>query len=649
MPMAMRIFFNIKTAGCLFLLFLCLDSWAINSFSDPSVFNPSIANRVEIFEDVDDAYSVESVAENAEGVQFKLWQGSPSALELGHSSSAFWLKIVLHNDEDKIVSRLLKIANSHLAYVSFYERMGDGGFRLIATGNLEKFNTRPLSTRYFVFPVSIDPRSSTRVFVKVKSNTQLLIPVSVWDVGDFQHHAKLDYIFQSFYFGVVVAMAIFSLFYYFAIRDALYLKYLGLLLLVSFTVYSLNGLIKEFVPYDSQAWSQHSAAFGAAFSVGFLLNFMRHFLDIKNLMPAVDRAIKYCSFIYPLPMLLVSLYPQRINIISGQILTLVVIISTMLFGLYLSFKKVRAAHFFVFGYCVPFVVLFVNLLSSVKIIPQFWDVAGSTQSAFLVEMLVFSLALIDRTYQMRRQNEISNNMIISLQNEVMKGLREKESRLEGVIEKRYKELRHLIDMLSHEIRTPMSIVRMFVDMESRGAQSKKNAIAAIQDIDSIVERCIEADQFESGSVVLALEYANITSIIGEICQIRSDGNRVLINSAVVDLLYTDEMILFRVISNLIDNALKYSPYDSVVLVDVNDMTVESISGVQVIIKNRPDSAGFPDSTRIFEKYYRSRGAHSKTGSGLGLYLVKNFVELLNSKIAYLTEDNHVVFKLWIPR
>jgi signal transduction histidine kinase len=51
---------------------------------------------------------------------------------------------------------------------------------------------------------------------------------------------------------------------------------------------------------------------------------------------------------------------------------------------------------------------------------------------------------------------------------------------------------------------------------------------------------------------------------------------------------------------------------------------------------------------VFKKYYRSAGAHRKTGSGLGLYLVKNYMQLLGGQVSYSATDSQVEFGLWIP-
>jgi signal transduction histidine kinase len=104
-----------------------------------------------------------------------------------------------------------------------------------------------------------------------------------------------------------------------------------------------------------------------------------------------------------------------------------------------------------------------------------------------------------------------------------------------------------------------------------------------------------------------------------------------------------------IISNLLENALKYSPDSSVVHVRTNECKKVDSEGVLIQFINEIGPAGFPDPDRVFEKYYRSPGAQSISGSGLGLYLVRSFTEMLGGKIQLYTVNNQITFELWIPR
>jgi signal transduction histidine kinase len=113
------------------------------------------------------------------------------------------------------------------------------------------------------------------------------------------------------------------------------------------------------------------------------------------------------------------------------------------------------------------------------------------------------------------------------------------------------------------------------------------------------------------------------------------------------------------VSNLLDNALGYSPPKSPVHVSLQDMPASGVRPrhLMLTVRNTLGKAGLPDPKRLFEKYYRAQGAHQRTGSGLGLYLVKSLAERAQGGIGHRAEKNTdvggeshtcVVFELWLP-
>jgi signal transduction histidine kinase len=70
--------------------------------------------------------------------------------------------------------------------------------------------------------------------------------------------------------------------------------------------------------------------------------------------------------------------------------------------------------------------------------------------------------------------------------------------------------------------------------------------------------------------------------------------------------------------------------------------------VRVCVRNQVGPAGLPDADKVFDKYYRSPGAHRKTGSGLGLYLVKSYMQLLGGYVGYAVVADEVEFSIWMP-
>jgi signal transduction histidine kinase len=111
---------------------------------------------------------------------------------------------------------------------------------------------------------------------------------------------------------------------------------------------------------------------------------------------------------------------------------------------------------------------------------------------------------------------------------------------------------------------------------------------------------------------------------------------------------TDPQLFSVIVSNLIDNALKYCATDALVEVRIDSALQRGIPGVLVEVSNLSGPAGMPDPRKVFRKYYRAPGAHGKIGSGLGLHIAAGFAKKLGGRLRYLPTDEKVKFTLWIP-
>ena len=102
------------------------------------------------------------------------------------------------------------------------------------------------------------------------------------------------------------------------------------------------------------------------------------------------------------------------------------------------------------------------------------------------------------------------------------------------------------------------------------------------------------------------------------------------------------------LGNLLDNACKYGASQSRIRVTLTPFVQNDQPGWLWRVDNEAGSAGLPDTERLFEKYYRSPQARRLSGSGLGLFLVKGLLDLMQGTIHYEPQDDHAVFSVWLP-
>jgi signal transduction histidine kinase len=110
--------------------------------------------------------------------------------------------------------------------------------------------------------------------------------------------------------------------------------------------------------------------------------------------------------------------------------------------------------------------------------------------------------------------------------------------------------------------------------------------------------------------------------------------------------YQDKKILRNILLNLLSNAVKYSPEGKDIFIEVRHR------GDQAIISIRDEGIGIPEDSQkeLFGKFFRASNAYAIQGTGLGLNIVKKYVELLGGNISFVSKENvGSTFTLEIPR
>jgi len=104
-----------------------------------------------------------------------------------------------------------------------------------------------------------------------------------------------------------------------------------------------------------------------------------------------------------------------------------------------------------------------------------------------------------------------------------------------------------------------------------------------------------------------------------------------------------------ILTNLIENALKYSPAKTKIKVIVEELTTINNPRIRITIVNAIHPDLIPDPKSIFERFYRHPLAQETRGSGLGLYICKELCHVLGGTIEYRHISNEVHFIIELPK
>lgn len=219
-------------------------------------------------------------------------------------------------------------------------------------------------------------------------------------------------------------------------------------------------------------------------------------------------------------------------------------------------------------------------------------------------------------------------------------------------------------MLTHELKSPLAVIRMAVgNRQARETgRLRPEALARIDlaasEMNRLIERCSQADAFMQGKMQPRWAQFNPLTALEDCLRVLRDASRVQFE-APSDLVWHSDLLLCQTImSNLLDNALKYSPPDSLVFARLGCDV--SRNKWYLKVQNQIGAAGIPAPERIFEKYYRAPGAQAQRGTGLGLWLTKALVEQLGGILEYQVQDHpalaaqqttafqEIIFTVWFP-
>lgn len=227
-------------------------------------------------------------------------------------------------------------------------------------------------------------------------------------------------------------------------------------------------------------------------------------------------------------------------------------------------------------------------------------------------------------------------------------------------EKHLNELKsRFLSLTSHEFRTPLTsilssafLLSKYVDAEGNKEKKHKhiNLIkASVNHLTKILNDFLSLEQLEEGKVEFHTSSIDITAfcnvIASDIQQSGKKGQKIIYKHEGSETFIYDKQMLKYILNNLLSNALKYSPENSLVLFNTQ------LTNLSLIISITDFGIGIPldEQNQIFDRFFRAKNASNIQGTGLGLNIIKKYVEMSNGEISFLSQqDKGTTFTIKLP-
>lgn len=206
-----------------------------------------------------------------------------------------------------------------------------------------------------------------------------------------------------------------------------------------------------------------------------------------------------------------------------------------------------------------------------------------------------------------------------------------------------------VSMASHEFRTPLStmlsstgLIEKYLEKpehEERITRHINKIRSSINNLNDILNDFLSISKLEEGKIDASLGNINLLPIVEEVIEeleaLKKEGQNIIkqIKGTPCDL-KADEKILKNIIINLLSNAIKYSEKTITLTCDFSDK-----KNVLITIKDEGQGIPIEDQKHLFERFFRAKNATNIQGTGLGLNIVKKYVEMLNGSITFKSELN----------
>lgn len=578
-------------------------------------------------------------------VQQQTLQPYQGLLSKGYGRSAIWLRLRIDPaaQPDSAIDPgrlMLRMRPVYLDEIQVFDPLAPQSLAGV-TGDHQHPREDTIDSLDFVLPIARG-QAPRELWLRMVSTSTRQIDVQALRSEDLAHITRKQELMTAIYIGLVAMLTIWGLVYWLFSRDytvgAFGLQQINALM---FALSSL-GYLRVLWPSEWPALllDQFTSVFSVtAVSTAILF----HILLTREFAPPgwMLRLYLFMLALWPLKIVLLLtgsvLMALRLNMVELLLSPFVFLLAVLLARGWSTSAPTRTAlsrtvvvaFYAAFGlYLLLASLPGLGLIGEGEIALHVAQAHGLMTGFFVLVMLQY------RAHVMHKQQR---ETALALERSLLQVQQERETRTEQ---------EKLLAMLAHELKTPLATMHMRLDANASGSREIRQAI---RDMNGVIERCQQTLQLSDHQLLPHIETLDMVSMVLDAVSACPQPQRIALQLPAQLPVHTDRQLWFIVLNNLLENACKYAAPETPIMLRLD--TVQDTSGevcMQLEVSNAPGRAGWPEATQVFDKYYRSPHARRQAGTGLGLYLVRNLMQVMGGRIDYAPTQDAVRFVLQLP-
>ncbi len=530
----------------LFVTLFLLTANSLYAFNvDESTSNIDILHLSKVYVDETGKLTFDEVKDRS------FTENSQEALSYGFDADkSIWVKFTLQNTTGQPLEKTLEYATTLIENIYFYDD------RRIQTGGRFHIDVNK-TTLTSGFKIVLRPFETKTFYLNAHSRTTtLLVKLKLWNSDSFIAYDNKRKMIEFSFFAAMMTLFVYNLMLWVFTRQKAYFYYILYLFGVMFFQANILGILQLYLfSPELTVWVEKASSIHISFLILTIVLFTREFLETKQF-KKIDAVLRF--YLYTTPIVALLGYDNFLFDLNIIIYFVPLGLFVVFAGFYALYKGVKQARFYVIGWSVVIFTLIIVNLKTIGVVDVTTYFPYINEAAFVLEALLFSIALAHKIKILSEEKEKSKNALIAFQQREQERLtelvNEKTKDLTEALEEKnllYKELNHRV---KNNLQMILSLIRLQIINSSSTAT--KEALNVTRDRVYSIANLYEALYLEDENFKLdALTYfKNIVSNIQTVCtkEVKCDYD-IQCNLNVDQLIYCG-----LIINELVTNAYKYA-------------------------------------------------------------------------------------------
>lgn len=500
------------------------------------------------------------------------------------------------------------------------------------SGDNIPYSQRSFDSRKTIFKIEIAPQSNLKLFLHLQSDGEVIkIPLKLYSSENFiKQISKEQFIFGLFY-GILTIVSIIYFFFFFALREKIFLYYSLYVIFVGLLQFSLDGFFFQFITPNAGWFSNHAVLFIAIIAVFLSGKYSELFLNIKENSNKIYFLFNIAYGLLLLLIFCVVFIPSLLlfSYILVNVLTLMFLILIVYSIVYLYYKRKPVDLYFSVGILFLIIGFGIFILYNFGLIPVTFFTQNSSKLGTGMEIIFLSLSMANLIRNLKNEKNELNRLALA-RSEEMNELKS-----------------YFLSNISHELRTPLNAILNLTDSifsKTDNKKIKKNCDIikdSSQSLLSSVNDILDFSKIEKGELRLEeVPFSPIKILKSIKNNVRNNAENKGLefqfskSNAIPDSLIGDPSRFAQVVNNVLNNAVKFTS-KGFVKFDV-DCQIKPNNRVSLIVKVADTGIGISKEklNSIFDSFSQNDINNKRKfgGLGLGLYIVKTLVDMQNGTI-----------------